>query len=91
MYVFEIWRLLFDERRDRSLYVGAAFVAQWFQHEYIRAVMASRSLWSLFILCCCNILSNMYTRYTEVICQCKLVQERYAFTYLIVVKLQLVS
>jgi hypothetical protein len=46
----------------RSFYVGATFVAPQFQHEYIRTVTASRSLWALCILCHCTILRNIYTR-----------------------------
>jgi hypothetical protein len=56
--------------RGLSFYVGAAFVAPYLQHEYIRAVTAFGSLWSLCFLCHCRILSNVYTRYTEVFCQC---------------------
>jgi hypothetical protein len=52
-------------RRGRSFCVGAPLVAPQFQHEYIRAVTASRSL-----LCHCTVLSNIYTRYTEVSFQC---------------------
>jgi hypothetical protein len=33
----------------------------------------SRSLWALCTLCPCAILSNIYTRYTEIFCQCRLV------------------
>jgi hypothetical protein len=51
------------------------FVAPQFQHEYIRAVTGSRSLWTLSIFCHCTILSNIYTRHTEVSCQCRLVQQ----------------
>jgi hypothetical protein len=40
--------------RGRSLYVGATFVAPSFQHEYIRAVTASKSLWTLCVLCHCT-------------------------------------
>jgi hypothetical protein len=34
-----------------------------------------QSLWSLCTLCHCTILINVYTRYTEVSCQCRLVQQ----------------
>jgi hypothetical protein len=60
------------QRRDRLFYVDATFVAPQFQHEYIRA---SSSLWTLCILCSCTVLSNIYTRYTEVSCQCRLLQQ----------------
>jgi hypothetical protein len=59
----------------RFFYVGVTFVALQFQHEYVRAVTASRSLWTLCTLCHCTILSNIYTKYTEVSCQCRLVQQ----------------
>jgi hypothetical protein len=62
-------------RRGRSFYVGATFVALWFQHEYICAVTVSRSLRTLWTLCHSTILSYIYTKYTEVFCQCRLVQQ----------------
>jgi hypothetical protein len=54
-------------KEDRCFYVGATFVAPQFQHEYIRAVTAPRSLWALCMLCHCTILSNLYTSYTEIL------------------------
>jgi hypothetical protein len=44
-----VWEmdLLFNFGRDRSFSGGATFVAPQFQHEYIGAVTASRSLWAL--------------------------------------------
>jgi hypothetical protein len=38
-------------------------------------VMASRWLWTLRTRCHCTVLSNIYTRYTEVFCQCRLVRQ----------------
>jgi hypothetical protein len=71
MYVFRNGDSL-RRRRGRSLYVGAKFAAPQFQHEYIRDVTASRSLWTLCTLCHCAVLGNIYTRYTETFCQCRL-------------------
>jgi hypothetical protein len=42
-------------RRGRCFYVGARFVAPQFRHECIRAVTASRSLWTLCTRCHCTI------------------------------------
>jgi hypothetical protein len=74
--------------RGWSSYVGGTFIARWFQHEYIRAVMATRSLWNLRIICHRTILSNIYRRWTEVSCQWKLVGQVMHATTL---KLQIVS
>jgi hypothetical protein len=69
-------------RRGRSICIGATFVAPQFQQEYIRADTASRSLWTL---CHCTILSNIYTKYTAVSMQaCK---AGYALTYATALKL----
>jgi hypothetical protein len=48
--------------RGRCFCVGATFAAPQFQPEYIRAVTASRLLWSVCVLCHCTVLSNIYTR-----------------------------
>jgi hypothetical protein len=45
-----LWR-----RRSQSFYVDATFLASQFQHECIPAVTASRSLWTMCILCHCTI------------------------------------
>lgn len=42
---------------------------------YTSAVMASRSLWNLFIFCYCTVLSNIYRRYTRDFCQCRLEEQ----------------
>jgi hypothetical protein len=42
---------------------------------HIRTVTASRSLWTLCTLCHCTMLSNIYTTYTGVSCQSRLVQQ----------------
>jgi hypothetical protein len=41
--------------RGRSFYVGATFVAPQFQHEYISAVTATRSVWTLCIHFRCTV------------------------------------
>jgi hypothetical protein len=64
------------QREDGSfLYAGATFVSLHFLQEYICAVKALRSLSILFTLCRCTILSNYYTRCTNVFCHCRLVQK----------------
>jgi hypothetical protein len=60
--------------KEGSVSLCWRFVAPQFQHEYIRAVTASRSLWTLHP-CHCSILSNIRTMYTEVSCRCRLVQQ----------------
>jgi hypothetical protein len=52
-------------------YVSCIAVLPW----VIRAVTAPKSLWTLYILCHCTVLSNIYTKYTEVSCQCRLMQQ----------------
>jgi hypothetical protein len=74
-------------RRGWSFYVGATFVAPQFQHEYIRALSASRSLWTMRIPCDCTIMSNTYTRYAEM----QACAAGYALTYVTALKLQLVG
>jgi hypothetical protein len=46
-----------------------------FQQEYINAIRASRSLWTQCTHCYCTMLSNIFTRYTEMSCQGRLVQQ----------------
>jgi hypothetical protein len=61
--------------KEGLVYVGVMFVAPQFQHEYICAVTASSSLWTLCSLCHCTVLSNIYTGCTKVSCQCSLLQQ----------------
>jgi hypothetical protein len=44
-------------------------------HEHIRVVTASRSLWTLCILCHCTILSNIYAKYKDLSRQCSLMEQ----------------
>jgi hypothetical protein len=55
--------------RGWCFYVAATFIALQFQHKYIHAVKASRSLQTPCILCHCTILSNIlkYIQTTSVI------------------------
>jgi hypothetical protein len=80
------WGFFFDEGGARSFYVGDTSVSPKFQHEYIRAVTVSRSLWTLYTLCHCTILSNTHT---EVSCQWRFESTSF-LTYAATLKLQLV-
>jgi hypothetical protein len=86
---FEIRRLL-RRGRDRSFCVGDRFVAPQFQHEYIRTLTASRSLWTLCTLCYCTILSNIYTRYRGFLSM-QACAAGYVLTYVNILKLHSVS
>jgi hypothetical protein len=66
---------LFDEGGGRSLYVGVTFyytvVSAW-AYPRCNGVQVTMTLCTL---CHCTVLSNIYTRYREVSCQCRLVQQ----------------
>jgi hypothetical protein len=72
---------VFQNRPSCSTEEGSALLcrchvfAPYIQHGYIRAVTASRSLWSLVILCQGPLLSDIYTWYTEVSAQWRLEQQ----------------
>jgi hypothetical protein len=74
------WGHFFDERGSAFLYS----VTPQFVQEFIRPVMASRSLWTLCVLCRCTIQSSIYTRYKEVSCQCRLCLNLFNYTQIVV-------
>jgi hypothetical protein len=58
----------FQQWKGQSFCVDTTFVTWQFHYEYIRAVTAFRSLWTLCTLCHCSVLGNIYTRHTEIFC-----------------------
>jgi hypothetical protein len=66
-YMFRNGAFCLTRRGVWSFYVGAAFVAPQFQHEYIRAVTAFRSIWRYMksALCIILLLSNETTSHVH--------------------------
>jgi hypothetical protein len=85
MYVFR--NRASSSNREGLVYVGATFVAPQIPHEYIHSDMGFRSQWTLCTFCHCTILSNIMYRGFLSLQACA----DYAKTYLITLKLQLVS
>jgi hypothetical protein len=69
MYVYRNGAFSSTRGGGRSFYAGATFVAPQFQHKYIRAVTASRSLWPLCILCHCTILVRVRVTLRLAVCR----------------------
>jgi hypothetical protein len=70
MYVFRNGTSYEYSTKDGSVFLRRRYVCcTVVSVRVFRAITASRSLWTLCILCHCTVLSNIYTRYTEVFWQ----------------------